>query len=358
MPTKALIYGAGAIGRGYLGPLLSGMGIKVHFVDIQPDLVAGLRARSSYTVAITARDGYERVQVPLGGAYLLGEEPDAGDLDLIFCCVGPNNCYDLADRFKTAKAVFSCENDASTASRLRELSGNERIYFGIPDVITSNTAPADLLSEDPLMTVSEQGELVLEKGEYDLPETIVQVDPKGLAMHWMCKFFIHNAPHAITAYLGWLRGCVYIHEAMAHPDIDALVTGAIGEITEGVVRAGYAEAGFAQNYKEKELNRFRNGLLFDTVRRVARHPIRKLGKENRLILGLRLALFGGNVPECTATGVKAALAYTEPQDEESAYLQTLRHSIGDSAVLWEICGIAALDPLGLYIINRDISRFR
>ncbi len=356
-PGRVLIFGAGAIGRGYLGPLLARQGFELHFVDVAPGLVEQLRGRSSYLATIIGAQGYERLEVPLGGAHLLSEAPDAADFDLVFCCVGPNNCFDLAERFKSARAVICCENDSSLVLRLRELSGNERIYFGIPDVITSNTAPAELLREDPLMTVSERGHLVLEAGDYDLPAEISQVNAEELHMHWMCKFFIHNAPHAVTAYLGWLRRCVYIHEAMADPDIARVVTGSIQEISAGVVRAGYATQEFASMYMHKELGRFRNPLLFDPIRRVARQPIRKLDKDNRLVLGLRLALFDGPLPEYTATGVKAALEYDEPQDEEAVYLNTLRQSIGDREVLRQVAGIPAFDPLGQYIIDRDISTF-
>jgi mannitol-1-phosphate/altronate dehydrogenase len=357
MTQKALIYGAGAIGRGFLGPLLHRHGIEVHFVDIVPELVARMRDRGVYHAAITAEAGYQIDRVPLSGAYLLGQEPNAGLFDLVFSCVGVNGCYDLAERFKTAKAVFSCENDSATVAGLRELSGNERIYFGIPDVITSNTAPEELLRQDPLMTVSERGVLVLERGDYRLAADIAQVDKVELDMHWMCKFFIHNAPHAVTAYLGWLRGCEFIHEAMAEPDIDAVVTGSIREITAGVAAAGYATAEFARMYMEKELGRFRNRLLFDTVRRVARQPIRKLGRDNRLVLGLRLALFNGVMPECTAMGAKAALVYDNPEDQESVYLQSLRRISGDQETLREISGISVLDPLGRFVVSRDISRF-
>ena len=358
MTTKVLIYGAGAIGRGYLAPLLLKYDVEISFVDIEKRVIGAMKKKKSYRAAITTETGYEYVDVPVKEAFMLGQEKDASAYDIVICCVGPNNCYDLAEKFKSAKTVISCENDSSTSLKLRELSGNPHIYFGIPDVITSNTSSKDMLEKDPLTTITEQGVLVLEKGNYSLPDEILQVDYEELMMHWMCKLFIHNAPHAIVAYLGWMKGYTYIHESMADPDISKVVEGSIREITEGVIKAGYASPEFAKMYMDKELRRFKNKYLFDTILRVAREPIRKLGKDNRIILGMRIAMFNRVLPENTAIGAKAALEYDNKDDKEVVLLKSMRESQGDLEVLRQVCGIELFDPLGKYIIDRDLSKFK
>ena len=63
MDKKALIYGAGAIGRGYLAPLLNKYGIKISFVDVDDNLVSELKSRKSYKTAITGDKKYEFVDV-------------------------------------------------------------------------------------------------------------------------------------------------------------------------------------------------------------------------------------------------------------------------------------------------------
>ena len=357
MTKKILIFGAGAIGRGYLGPLLQKHDVELSFVDINRELIKELKTRKSYKAAITCGDHYEIIDVPVTDSFYLDEAPSVESYDLVFCSVGPNNCYDLAEHFKMAKNVISCENDASTAIKLRELTGNKNIYFGIPDVITSNTASEKLLEQDSLMTVTEQGVLVLEKGTYSLPDDILQFDIDELNMHWMCKLFIHNAPHAIVAYLGYLKGYKYIHEAMSDPDIEEIVVGAINEITDGVISSKYATKDFAESYRDKELSRFRNKLLYDTIERVAREPLRKLGKDNRLVLGMRITLCNEKLPEYTAIGAKAALAYDAHNDHEAEYMQSMKKSIGEAEILRKYCGIELFDPLSQYIINRDLDRF-
>ena len=90
---------------------------------------------------------------------------------------------------------------------------------------------------------SSQTGFFLRTGWYSLDTLyeILKVGYEDLHMYWMCKLFIHNAPHAIVAYLGWMKGFTYIHEAMADKDIYKIVVGAIGEITDGVIASGFAE---------------------------------------------------------------------------------------------------------------------
>ena len=97
--------------------------------------------------------------------------------------MGPNESRVIASKFKKAKVVISCENDYFSPYYLRKLSKNKKVYFGIPDVITSNTAPKKLLKKDDLTTVTEKGTLVLEKGKYNLTSKINQLNKKKLDIH-------------------------------------------------------------------------------------------------------------------------------------------------------------------------------
>lgn len=354
---KILIYGAGAIGRGFLPQILKPYGYEFSFVEKNKKIIDLMRSKKYFKAAIAGVNNYEFIKIPIKKCYEFGDNIDIGQYNLVFTCVGPNNCYELAEQLKKAKAVISCENDAFSAEKLRKLSGNPNIYFGIPDVITSNTAPNELIKIDPLTTVTERGILILEKGNYRLPQEIPQLDRKELDMHWNCKMFIHNTPHAIVAYLGWMRRYKYIHEAMADREIDKIATGAITELTKAIIISGLAEKNFAENYKDKELKRFRNKLLHDPIVRVAREPLRKLSKDNRLILGLRLCSFYNIIPHNIACGIKAALMYDNVNDGESQYIQNLRKSMDDCEVLKEISGIELLDPHNKFIFDKPMEKF-
>ena len=72
--NNILIYGAGAIGRGYLAPLLQKYGIGISFVDTDNQLVNKLKSRRSYRTAITGTNDYKFVNVPVENAFLFGED--------------------------------------------------------------------------------------------------------------------------------------------------------------------------------------------------------------------------------------------------------------------------------------------
>ena len=117
---------------------------------------------------------------------------------------------------------------------------------------------------------------------------------------------------------------------MSDKKIRKIVVGSMNEITEGLIKAKYVPKNFAEKYKKKEISRFQNKLLFDPISRVAREPLRKLGKENRIVLSLRLAQRNKFPPKNIAIGVKAALYYYDRTDKESIKLQKLRQKYSDS----------------------------
>jgi mannitol-1-phosphate 5-dehydrogenase len=352
---KALIFGAGAIGRGFLAPLLQDCNYQISFVDNDKKIIKKLKKRSSYKVAITEKKNYKFQEINIQNVFHIDEIFDIKKYDIVFCCVGPNQCNKIAHMFKNAKTVISCENDIFSVDNLKKISGNKNVFFGIPDVITSNTASKKLLKIDDLMTVTEKGILILQKGNYKLPKKISQVSKSFLEIHWRAKLFIHNAPHAILAYLGFLKGYKYIHEAMNDKKIKKVIEGAMNEITKGIVNSGYVPKNFAQNYKKKEIKRFSNNLLFDPILRVAREPLRKLGKENRIVLAVRVAQWNNKFPKNTTIGIKAALNFFHKSDPESVYLQKLRKKMEDSKVLEKICGIEQSDPLNNFCLNQDLK---
>jgi mannitol-1-phosphate/altronate dehydrogenase len=347
---RALIYGAGALGRGFVAPLLAAHGYAVSFVDVDPTLVARLRARGRYRAATAGRDGYRFADVPVTAAYLLGEEDDVvADQDLVVSCVGARSCLGLWRKLGRARAVVTCENESDSAEKLRALSGNPRVYFGIPDVITSSTAPPELLAADPLTVVTEEGVLIVEHGEHGLPATIRQLDAAGVREQWACKLYLHNSPHCLTAYLGSRRGCTWMHEAMARPEIDAIAVGAMEELKAGVTFAGLVRPALAASYAEKELRRFRNPRLYDPIARVAREPLRKLGRGERLTGAAQLALYAGVRPVNLCRGIQAALDYHDPADPDLA-LSILRRALGAGEVLRMVADLGEHDPLARMVL--------
>ena len=71
---KILIYGAGAIGRGYLAPIFYELGYEIFFVDKDSSIINDLKRRKEYQTAFVKDDIYEMKKVRCSGAFLPGEE--------------------------------------------------------------------------------------------------------------------------------------------------------------------------------------------------------------------------------------------------------------------------------------------
>lgn len=132
------------------------------------------------------------------------------------------------------------------------------------------------------------------------------------------KLFGHNGSHALAAYLGRLRGVRHIYELRGCPDIHAILhDGLIHEAGTALIRryAGvdrlFTPDGF-RAMADDLLERMLNPYLRDTVERVGRDPIRKLGWNDRLIGAMRLMIEQGIAPVRYGVGAAAALAALEP----------------------------------------------
>tara|TARA_B100002019_G_C21273751_1_gene603905 strand:+ start:2647 stop:3738 length:1092 start_codon:yes stop_codon:yes gene_type:complete len=352
---KILIFGAGAIGRGFLAPKFFLKNFSISFVDINQMLVEKLKTRKKYKAAFTNQNKYKIVEVFIEDIFHLDDKYDVRKYDMVFSCVGPKQCYEIGEKLKNAKNIISCENDFKSKFILTEIANCKKVYFAIPDVITSNTAPKKLKKIDDLITVSENGILVVEKNKINFSNVATKLNSKNLQMHWNSKLFIHNAPHAILAYLGFKKKYKFIHEAMNDKMIKKIVTSAMEEISLGLVRSKLVSKKFAKYYMNKEIERFQNKLLFDPISRVAREPIRKLGSDNRIILSLRLAFLCGKIPINNLIGLKAALNFYDRNDSESVYLHNLKKTLTESEILKKISGIEEKDPISMLLKQINLN---
>lgn len=311
------VYGAGAVGRGFLPWVFRDA--EFEFVDPNVNL-----RRDSYRTYMTY-NGYNHIDVTIHSP----SKPD-----VIFCCVGTRNCTKIADQFRNpAVPVYVCENDSRVVPVLREMTGNDNIWFAIPDVITSNTAPKAFLDIDPLSVVTEEGTLympfgskILDGGSY--------LSPEMMHNQWIAKLYLHNTPHCIIAYHGYQKGYSFISECMDNDWIRKECEGILNECIEMVIHQYGLNRKFAEYYAEKEIKRFSNPLLYDPITRVAREPLRKLGEGERLIGAARLCIQSNIIPEHIIRGIKACLKYDNPNDPDFGSERTRGKFVKWTEPLW------------------------
>jgi hypothetical protein len=264
------------------------------------------------------------------------------EFDAVITAVGPRNFMNLVEMFQGTKTpIICCENDSRLPAKMRELTGNPNIYFAIPDVIASNMAPKNLVDLDPIAIVTEDGVCYIEDPMKHLGGNAIYLDEEGMYREWKAKLYIHNTPHCIAAYLGYQKRCFLLSDSMAIPEVKDIVEGAMVEMCKMIVARYGIDPMFAEDYAMKEMRRFSNKLLHDPISRVAREPLRKLAKDDRLIGAAALCLEVGIKPVNIMKGIEAAMKYIHPKDPDYRTMKL----IGDMEKFLDMLGVRPEEPI-------------
>lgn len=166
------------------------------------------------------------------------------------------------------------------------------------------------------------------------------------------KLLTVNTGHSAIAYLGYARGKATIHAAFE----DDSVHDAASEVLEETGLLLAWEYGFdpeeLREYRQKVLARFRNPRISDDVSRVARSPIRKLGRDERFVSPALRLLELGHRPVHLATVVGMVLRYDHPEDEEARELQETICAEGERSALARYARIEEDHPLVDLVVER------
>lgn len=353
---QILILGAGAIGRGFLPWKFAG-NYDITFIDTNVELVRMLSARGSFTTYMVRDRKLVEMNVPVRAALTPDEfspRVHGQDLAAVFINVGPRNSVQAAWLARDLGApVILCENDPAKVEDARYALGIDNVYFAIPDVITSNTTSPELLAKDPLAVSSEDGLLFIDgKGCGCLEGEFTACDATEMAKQWTAKLYLHNTPHCVAAYLGALRGLMYLHESMAIERIRVIVSGAMREMLATIsAEWPMIPSEFLRWYADKELARFSDALLFDPISRVAREPLRKLERSGRLIGAAQLSFSHGIVPDSTLVGIGAAMLFDDHNDPDR-HLSFMRRSMPISDLLTQVLGLRRGEVLEMVLTRK------
>jgi mannitol-1-phosphate 5-dehydrogenase len=207
-------------------------------------------------------------------------------------------------------------------------------------------------AEDPLLVeVEAYCELPVDRAGFKGPiPPIVHLLPRDdFGAYVERKLFVHNLGHAATAYLGYQHGHEFIWQAIADPQVRAVVEGAMAETCIGLHRKHSMSLEQLNAHAADLRRRFANKALGDQVARVAKDPIRKLGPNDRLIGAAHLCLEQGIPPVSVAQAINAAVRYDVQDDPAAQRLQSIRRKRGVEGVLKEISELKDGDPLFGYV---------
>ena len=373
---KAVHFGAGNIGRGFVGQLLHESGYEVVFADVADALIDALDAAESYRVIEIGESGREHVVTDFRAINSRSEEArlidEISTADVVTTAVGPRILPFVAPviargierRIETGQdaidggriAVFACENAINATDQLEA-----DVRAALPEVDAdrldavaafANTAidrivPAQAADAGLDVTLEPFFEWVIDRTPFG------GQPPEITGVHWVDdlgpfierKLFTVNTGHAMAAYTGFARGIHSITDALTDSGVRAEVEQAISETRSLLVAKFDLDEGEQAAYGEKILKRLSNPDLPDTVERVGRGPMRKLSRNERFI-GPAAQLAERGLPhDALLRGVAAALRFDVPEDAESVELQRiLREEEPDGAVT-VVTGIEPAHPL-------------
>ncbi|WP_042143479.1 mannitol-1-phosphate 5-dehydrogenase [Paucisalibacillus sp. EB02] len=378
----AVHFGAGNIGRGFIGLLLSQANYETIFVDVNAAIVDEINHKREYNVVLAAEDS-QIVTVKNVSAINSVANPEKvveaiSKADLITTAVGPNIlaiiseliAKGLSERAKTNKKplnLIACENMVGGSTLLKEkiyghISNEEHSVFdelyAFPNAAVDRIVP-NQVNEDPLeVSVEPYFEWVVEepafKGKPPKIDGVTYV--RDLKPYIERKLFTVNTGHAVPAYVGHQLGYKTIYEAMHDQKVQEIIKGALAESGEAVIQTYGFDREEHQSYIEKIIDRFQNPYISDEVTRVARGPIRKLGANDRLIrpASMYMEVTGGKEPIYLAKTIVAALKFENEQDAEAVKLQQVIAEQGVEATLKKVSGLDTDSPL-VKVILREIG---
>jgi len=393
MPQHAIIFGAGNVGRGFLGQLFSESGYEVCFVDIDATLVEALRARRAYTIRLVDNRHAEEVRVgpvtallasdtALGATSAVAEALAVATLGATAVGaralphIAPTVAAGISRRaerhIEAPLNLIVCENLKGAARIFRgmvyqHLDDEARRYaeghVGFVDTVIGRMVPelpAELRAQDPtLIIVEPYKELPVDRAGFVGPiPAVVGMQPcDDFDLYTARKLYLHNAGHAILGYLGYRYGYALGYEALEDPCIRAVLDGALEESLRGIVRRHGADEAWLRAHVADLVERFANRALADPVVRLARDPLRKLAPSDRLVGAARIASYGctaatEHVPVNLALGIAAALTFDASEDPSSVELQRRIAAEGVEAVLASVCAIDPDEPLGRAVLER------
>ncbi|OHE62954.1 MAG: mannitol-1-phosphate 5-dehydrogenase [Treponema sp. GWB1_62_6] len=377
---KIVQFGAGNIGRSFIGQLFSRALWEVVFVDVNAAVVALLNEKRSYTV-IVKREGRADERRIVGPVRAVdGRDADAvaaeiADADLVSTSVGkaalpkilPVIARGLAGREKRTPGrpldIVIAENARGADELFRSTLASElgpsyplSALVGLVETSIGKMVPlmrAEDLADDPLQVFAEEFETLIMDGKAfrgPVPGVPGLHPVDDIRAYVDRKLFVHNLGHAAVAYLGYRAdpSVVLLADALRLPRVAGGARAAMDEAADALAAeypAAYSRAELAAHIEDL-LFRFSNRALGDTVHRVGRDLYRKLDREDRLAGALLLLARRGLPSRAVAEVYRAALEFAAPDENGRLFPDDERFRRdelpkGTEAILR---GVSMLDP--------------
>lgn len=384
---KAVILGAGRIGRGFVTQLLTLNNVDITYFDASDAMVEQMNQIGHYTIHVLGHSDLD-LEVDHVKAYPTSDIDQLAacwkESDFIFTACGGKNMPSVGKTIGQAfkklvtiggvhlSNIITCENWIDPAKDLEEailscLDEKEAKLFkenvGVGESVilcTGTGAPDPSKVINPIDTwVQNFKYLPIDKDaiKTEIPnwEYIEFVDNFGHLLTQ--KLYTNNTSCGSVAYLGHLKGLTYMAEAANDVEIEPIMDEIYNEINQALIQGMGIDAESQYAFSKRAKAKYTDRDIVDKLTRIARDPLRKLRPEDRLIGPSKIALSIGVKPTAIALATAAALFYDEPDDESAMKLQQMRKEHGVEYILQNVCQLKPEEELYQMILS-SIDKLR
>jgi len=350
---SVVIWGAGKIGRGFIGDLFYRSGYQITFVDADRTLTGKLEQQGYYTVH-NMRSENDQEKIIIDGFRVLHIDDKSEILNAmmgtqimaiaVFPAAFEDTAKKVAEHIEKRREnsetspldIILCANIHHPEPQFRKyiesfLSEEGKKYLhqnvGIAEslIIRMAVEPTEEMKREDPFVVMTNGYRILTVDQKALRNKAPEVEgirlTENIASEEIRKMYTYNMVHAVYAYLGSLKNLTTVIQAIQDKDVQSAAKGALEEVSLALQK----EYGFSEDemrkWNQEVLANMANPILKDTINRVGGDPKRKLQNQDRLIGPALLCRKNGIMPWYLSLAAAGGYLFSNPEDRSALEIQ-------------------------------------
>ena len=364
---KAVHFGAGKIGRGFIAELPHDSGYEVIFGDVVEELVNLVNKEHKYPLFLIDHN-YEEKIIDHVTAYSNIKDADKlidamCDAEIITTSVMATNLSKVAplitmglkkrlEQGKDKAIVMACENVIMGTDILKNAMIETKILteeqidsIGVfPNTAVDRMVFGGTHNGKEGIEIGDAFELVIEKNklinpDYEPIKGAEYVD--NIMMYLQRKIYIINCGHAIAGYFGQvLKGYEIVQDSLRDPDLLPQIREAMLESASALEKKyGFTHESLIEYMETMMVKRFTTPGVVDPISRVSREPIRKIAPNDRIMGPANNCEEYGLDNTYLLKGVACALKFKAEGDLQAEELQSFIAENGVEAAIVKYTGV-------------------
>lgn len=339
-PIRALHFGSGNLGRGLVVPVLANAGVEVAVADVDTELIDRLRVAREYPLEVVELDGSitEQRTAIADAFHVVRDKPKLEQwLDgatIITTSVQFENLPHVANtmrdtvirRVQSGEPFFimACENVEGSSTHLAALmelqavATDEQLRRTFLDTVVDRNSQALWPASLSTRTEAYWEWAITSPPGVEFPvSSLTQVS--DIAPSFWRKRYLVNTVADSLAFLGYIRGHAYLHEAFQDTVLLTWLEPLFTELRQVLEYEYGFSADELRAYQDRAIRRLQTPGINRQIGTVARGAWRKLGPDERFLRPVRTLYAMGEAGAGVARAIAAVLWVAKDLDPSASY---------------------------------------